>query len=296
MDETLLAALLPSWKLAMDGNRSDGTIKAYLYAVTTYVEWCEANDRPTVLDKDTVRAWIADMLGSGIADATARLRQQALKSYAKWLHSEGEIDSNPIESVAPPKLAVKVTEALTDEQVAALIKACKGNTLADRRDEALVRFMAETGTRAAETIAVQLADVDLSARTAIIRKGKGGKGRMVPLSPQCAQAIDRYLRLRRRLNTPADGPLWIGVGGKTFGYYGLDKTLKQRAEKAGIKGFHLHLMRHTAATRWLRQGGSEGGLMAVAGWSSRAMLDRYTRASASGRALAEAERLSLGSF
>lgn len=34
MDETLLAALLPSWKLAMDGNRSDGTIAAYLYAVT----------------------------------------------------------------------------------------------------------------------------------------------------------------------------------------------------------------------------------------------------------------------
>lgn len=296
MDQTLLAATLPSWKLAMDGNRSPGTIRTYLYAVTVYIEWCEAHELPPVLDKDTVRAWIADMLGTGTAPATARIRQQALKSYAKWLHAEGEIDSNPIESVAPPKLDVKVTEALTDGQVAELIKACKGNTLADRRDEALVRFMAETGTRAAETISLQVTDVDLSAKTAIVRKGKGGKGRIVPLSPQSAQAIDRYLRLRRRMNTPADGPLWVGVGGKTFGYYGLAKSLKQRAEKAGIKGFHLHLMRHTAATRWLRQGGSEGGLMAVAGWSSRAMLDRYTRASASGRALAEAERLSLGSF
>src|SRR6185437_12492402 len=35
---------------------------------------------------------------------------------------------------------------------------------------------------------------------------------------------------------------------------------------AGIKDFHPHVMRHTAADRWLSAGGSEGGLMAIAGW------------------------------
>jgi integrase/recombinase XerD len=53
-------------------------------------------------------------------------------------------------------------------------------------------------------------------------------------------------------------------------------------------------MRHTAATRWLRAGGSEGGLMAVAGWSNRAMIDRYTGASAAERAAEEARGLGLG--
>ena len=62
----------------------------------------------------------------------------------------------------------------------------------------------------------------------------------------------------------------------------------------GIKGFHLHLLRHTAATRWLRAGGSEGGLMAVAGWKSREMMDRYVGASASERAADEARGLNLG--
>ena len=61
-----------------------------------------------------------------------------------------------------------------------------------------------------------------------------------------------------------------------------------------MKGFHLHLLRHTAATRWLRAGGSEQGLMTVAGWSSRAMLDRYTGASAAERAAAESRGLGLG--
>ena len=130
---------------------------------------------------------------------------------------------------------------------------------------------------------------------AIVRRGKGGKGRVSPFGPQTATAIDRYLRARRTARIPEGGALWVGAGGsKTFGYHGLDKSLRDRAQLAGIAGFHLHLMRHTAATRWLRHGGSEGGLMAVAGWSTRDMIDRYTGASASERAAAEARRLGLG--
>lgn len=296
MDTSLLISTIPSWKLALQNdNKSPGTIGTYLYAVTICLEWCEQSGATTV-DRDTVRAWVADMLDSGAAAATARIRQQAVKSYARWLHAEGEIDTNPLEGLAPPKLHAKVTEALSDEQVAAMIRACQGKTLADRRDEALIRFMAETGTRATETVQLGTGDVDLVARTAIVRKGKGGAGRVVPFSTNCAAAIDRYLRMRRRLAVAADGPLWIGAGGKSFGYYGLRKTLQQRAEIAGVGRFYLHLMRHTAATRWLREGGSEGGLMAVAGWKDRSMLDRYTRASASERAVSEAHRLDLGGF
>jgi hypothetical protein len=53
-------------------------------------------------------------------------------------------------------------------------------------------------------------------------------------------------------------------------------------------------LRHTAAHRWLAKGGSESGLMAIAGWNRTDMLVRYTRARASERAAQEAQRLSLG--
>jgi hypothetical protein len=62
---------------------------------------------------------------------------------------------------------------------------------------------------------------------------------------------------------------------------------------AGIKNFHLHLLRSRVATKWLRAGGSESGLMAVARWSSRSIVDRYTGASAAERAAAEARGLRL---
>ena len=123
-----------------------------------------------------------------------------------------------------------------------------------------------------------MSDADLHRGMVTVRKGKGGKGRVVPIGPHTAAAIDRYLRARRSHRLAGTAALWLGVGGKTLGYYGLNDALRDRARTAGIEGFHLHLMRHTAATRWLAAGGSEQGLMAVAGWTSRAMIDRYTGA------------------
>jgi integrase/recombinase XerD len=117
---------------------------------------------------------------------------------------------------------------------------------------------------------------------------------VAPFGPQTATTIDRYLRARRSHRLADAGPLWVGGGGKTFGYAGLHCSLAERADAAGIKNFHPHLLRHTAATRGLRAGGSEAGLMAVAGWSTRDMIDRYTGASASERAAAEARELNLG--
>jgi integrase len=139
-----------------------------------------------------------------------------------------------------------------------------------------------------------VADVNLSQGSAIVRRGKGGKGRSVPFGPQTAQAIDRYLRMRRVHRLADTETLWLGARDRTFHYHGLNMALKARAEMAGIDRFHIHRMRHTCATRWLRHGGSEGGLMAVAGWSTRSMIERYTGASASELAAAESRRLNLG--
>ena len=103
------------------------------------------------------------------------------------------------------------------------------------------------------------------AGTAVVRRGKGGKDRVVPYGPEAARSLDRYLRQRRTHRLAASADLWLGDRGKRFSYDALHKTLGMRAGHAGIRGFHPNLLRHTAAHRWLRAGGSEMGLMAVAG-------------------------------
>lgn len=290
-----LAALLPSWQLALKAERkSPGTIKVYGDGVKKFLRWCADAGRPAELSRAAVQAFLAGLLDEGAEGNTARSRDLALKRFAAWLVDEGELNANPLIGLKPPKADSKVVNALTDEELKRLIKACQGKSLQDRRDESLVRLMAETGMRASEVVGLQVSDVDLQRGLATVRRGKGGKGRVAPFGAQTASAIDRYMRARRTHRLAETGDLWVGGGGKSFGYHGLSKALKDRADAAGISGFHLHLMRHTAATRWLRAGGSEGGLMAVAGWSTRSMLDRYTGASASERAAAEARGLGLG--
>lgn len=107
-----------------------------------------------------------------------------------------------------------------------------------RRDEAMIRLMLESGMRAGEVVALQLEDIDLKDGVAVVRRGRGGRGRVVPFSSEVALAVDRYLRLRRSHRLAQRPDLWLGDRGKTFSYDALHKTLAMRADAAGVIGFH----------------------------------------------------------
>jgi site-specific recombinase XerD len=293
--------LAESWQLALRAERkSPQTLKAYSDGVRFYLAWCSEREAEP-LTRASLNFWVADLLDGGAAAATARARQLAVRRFAAWLTEEGEIPVDPFLGVKSPKLDEHVVEPLDDDELRALIKACappKGAepkvALRHRRDEAMIRIMLETGLRAGEVVALEVADVDLTAGALTVRRGKGGKGRVVPIGPEASLALDRYMRLRRSHRLAARDDLWLGDRGKGFTYDALHKTLRERADTAGITGFHPHRLRHTAAHRWLAAGGSEGGLMAVAGWTRPDMLMRYTKAQASARAAEEARKLNLG--
>ncbi len=292
-----LAELLGSWELHLRAERkSPQTVKSYGDGIRAYLTWCAANEKPAVLERRQLREFVDGLLTSGAKPATAVSRHLAVRRFSAWLTEEGEQVADPLLGLRSPRLDKPVVEPLTDDQLRALLKACRGPDLRDKRDEALVRLMFTSGARAGEVVALQVQDLNLRTDppTAIIRRGKGGRGRVVPLAVEVAAAIDRYLRSRRSHRLKDDPALWLGDRGKHFSYDALHKTLAMRAEMAGIQGFHPHRLRHTAAHRWLAKGGSEGGLMAVAGWTRPDMLLRYTKAQASARAAEEAQRLNLG--
>lgn len=294
-----LAELLPSWELHLRAERkSPQTVKTYGDGVRAFLRWCEAEGDAPELTRDLLKGFVVALLDAGVKPATATSRHLAVRRFSAWLADEGEIDADALSGLKAPKLDQPVTEPLTDDQLRALLTACRGRELRDKRDTAIVRVMYTTGARAGEVVAMAVPDLHLrdDPPYAIIRRGKGGKGRTVPLSVEAAKDLDAYLRARRGHRLADTEALWLGDRGKEFSYDALHKTLRWRAELAGITGFHPHLLRHTAAHRWLAKGGSEGGLMAVAGWTRPEMLMRYTRARASERAAEEALRLDLGAL
>ena len=164
------------------------------------------------------------------------------------------------------------------------------------RDAALIRLMVETGLRAGEVVGIEVDDMRQREDPPVPHRAQGQEPPRAyrAVLGEAGVAVDRYMRARRH-HALADSPaLWLGATKNHLIYLGLYDTLTERAERAGIARFHPHLLRHTAAHRWLAAGGSEGGLMGVAGWSRPDMLMRYTRARAEHRAAEEARRLNLG--
>lgn len=293
VDPDDLRALRDSWVTALEAERkSPETIRSYVMGVDRFLSWCAESDLSPDLTRSRVNAWISSLHADGVSPATARARQLAVRRLSAWLTEETHIPTDELVGIKPVKLDTKVTPALTGEQVSALLAACKGTRMQDFRDAAIFTVMLETGIRAGECAALKLTDVDVREKSLIVERGKGGKGRAVYLPPDSRLALDRYLRRGRKGHALADSPdLWVGERSKTFSYDSLHQALTKRARDAGVDGFHPHLLRHTFATRWLADGGSEGGLMSLAGWTRREMLDRYTRATASSRAMEEARRL-----
>ena len=292
--EFSLDELLQSWTLTLRAERkSPTTIKTYTDGIAAYRRWCIDKGHPLVLDRTQVKAFVADLLDAGKSASTAGSRLLSLKRFSAWCLDEGEIPADPLIGLKSPKLDTKVVEPLTDDQLRDLLNACKGTDFLARRDTAIVRYMLDSAARAEDVISLNVDDLDLAHGHAIVRRGKGGKGRIVPLGPKTVAAIDRYQRARRGHRLASTPPLWLGDRGKGFSYWGLDYALRKRAQKAGITGFHLHKMRNTASHRWLAKGGSEQSLMAIAGWTRPDMITRYTQARAADRAIEESRRLDL---
>ncbi|MBI1351216.1 MAG: tyrosine-type recombinase/integrase [Actinomycetales bacterium] len=289
------------WRIALRAeNKAPGTVAIYLDGATRYLTWCaERNHLP--MSRAALNSWIAGLLDAGGAPGTARIRQLAVRRFACWLTAGGEIHADPFPGVKAPHVEPPLVEPLTDAELRALLATCAvaegaEDALHHRRDEAIIRLMFETAIRSGELINLQLDDVEPLGRLVTICRGKGGRGRVIPIGQATTEAILAYLADRERHPLAHTPELWLGHGTKRFGREGLYRGLRRRALRAGVQGFRPHRLRHTAAHRWLAAGGSESGLMAIAGWTRTDMLVRYTRARASDRAADEARRLDLGNL
>jgi site-specific recombinase XerD len=293
-----LASLVDSWALHLRAERkSANTIKSYTISVRRYLAWCVEEDvADAALDRTTLAGWITALLDAGAEGATVASRQQGVRRFTAWLATEDEIGHDPFAQVAAPKLDQKIVEPLTDDELTALLATCNGKTFLDRRDGAIIRIAHESFLRAGDVLQMTVSETDMRRQIAVIRRSKGGTGRLVPFSADAGRALDRYLRLRRTHRLADTDILWLGTQGRGFGYQALYKTLCQRADRAGIRDFHPHRLRHTGATRWLAAKGSVEGAMAVGGWKNPNMLWRYVEATRQTRAIEESRGLDLGNI
>jgi integrase/recombinase XerD len=289
-----LDALTESWITHMQAERkSPHTIRTYTAGVAAFARWCEAAGIEPVFDRPTVEKFTAALLDGGAEAATALSRQRGVRRFSAWLAAEGETEGDELAGMRPPKLDDKVPAELTTDQVRAMLATCGAKDFHDIRDEAIIRLMTESMVRAGELLGMLTDDVNIRGGSALVRRGKGDKGRLVPFGPQTARALDRYARARRRHALASSPRFWLANRQRVMTYEALYSALRRRAESAGFT-MHPHMLRATGAIRWRAAGGSVPGLLTVAGWSSVEMAARYVKAAENRLAVDEAHRLDLG--
>jgi site-specific recombinase XerD len=264
--------------------RADKTVIAYTDAARRFAAWAAANGLPTdvaAVERRHVEAWIIDQIEAH-SPSTAAGRYRYLQQFWRWAVAEGEIATSPMAGMSPPTIPERPVPVYERDELRALLRATEGTGFEARRDHALVRMFIATGVRLGEMAGMRL---DSLARDeqAVLVIGKGDRGRWVPYSPAAAQALDRYLRARRRHPQVGLDWLWVGQRGRLTAS-GITQVLRRRAADAGVADVRPHRFRHTFAHEALDAGMAEGDLQELAGWRSPQMLARYGASARSERA------------
>lgn len=196
-----------------------------------------------------------------------RKRAQSLRSFGRWSHRIGDNDLPWWEQIRVPVERERPQPTATAQDFSEGLQRLSG-----ARDRAILGLLWGTGLRRSEVARLQVADVNLSDGFLIVRTSKNGKPRMVPVPPISARLLRRHLR-----HWSEDSLFGLGPGG-----------IRLVLRRHGL--LPAHAWRRGWAVEALRSGISEASVRSAAGWSSGAMVARYTRAMASELALEEFKR------
>jgi site-specific recombinase XerD len=262
---------------------------------------------PTAVEhitREHIEAWVESILARW-TPGTASNRYRGVQRFFKWAEAEGLVKVSPMIRMKPPRIPEGPPPILSDEHVRAILRvATQDRSFVGRRDAALLTVMVDCGVRRGEVVGMKVSDLHFSNPRVpddvgtLTVTGKAAKTRRVGLGDEAEKVLSRYLRARRDHPAAASPTLFLGHRG-ALGPAGVRHVVEGRAREADLRdeqGQPLrvwpHLLRHGWANAMLAAGAEEGDVMALAGWRSREMLDRYGAANRAQRALRVAKRLS----
>jgi integrase/recombinase XerC len=138
------------------------------------------------------------------------------------------------------------------------------------RNRAILSVFLDTGLRLSELINLTLDDVNMDDGSILVKRGKGGKPRVVRIGNKAQKALWKYtLYCKGNSNR-----LFLNRSGEPFNFFGVVIFLKRLGNKAKVK-VHAHQLRHTFAISYLRAGEDVFSLQYLLGHSTLSMTQRY---------------------
>lgn len=279
-----ISAFLEAQAAELDAARN--TRLAYARDLRDFADWLDRRGghfaRAT---QDEIEGYLIDCEARGLARSTRARRLSAIRQLYRFAFEEGWREDNPSIRLKGPGKDRKLPGTLSVEEVEALIAAARRPGRDRLRNTCLMELLYATGMRVSELVALPVASARGNPGMLLVR-GKGGKERMVPLSPPAREALALWLEERDKAERAA---LDRGKAGSRHlfpsrgasghltrhRFHGL---IKELAARAGISPSRVtpHTLRHAFATHLLANGADLRSIQQMLGHADVSTTEIYT--------------------
>jgi len=288
--------------LRTEKQASAHTVDGYFRDICQFVEltW----DEPMLpvdwiqVDVATARRFAVKLQTRGLARTSIQRKTSSLRSFGRFLIRQDIIPANPFAAVRATRTPRRLPQVLSIEEIGRLLAAPAqvlenhpsfGSDEAERiaryaavRDAAILEIIYSGGLRISEAVGLDFGDLDLLARTFVVR-GKGKKERLCALGPPALQALRDYLAEREHMGLGGrrePGALFRNRLGGRLTARSVQRGLKNYLREAGLPiDTTPHKLRHSFATHLLDAGADLRSVQELLGHSSLSTTQIYTHVS-----------------
>ena len=216
------------------------------------------------------------------AAATVARKLAAVKSFFRYLTTEGVVPVDPTETLSSPRVRKALPKALTVQEIEELLaQPRKRSTPEAKRDKAMLELLYATGMRVSELVALDLDSIELRHNRATARcVGRAGKERRIPIHEQAVHALRVYLQDARPelCRSTREKGLFLNRRGGRLTRQGFWLILKKYAKGANFPSdVTPRTLRHSFATHMLRGGAPLRSVQELLGHANISTTQVYTQ-------------------
>lgn len=266
--------------LLVEKGLSKNTLEAYSRDIIKYLNFLDTKSiSPLHATPSHIVSFLSHLKGNGISTRSYARNLVAVRMFYKFLLHQSYLSSSPTATIDIPRLATRLPDVLSLEDVEKILNAPKMDNQTGLRDKAMLETLYATGMRVSELVSVKLNDLNLQSGY-IIAYGKGSKERIVPLGESAVLAIKDYLDTSRPkiLKARKSEHLFITNRGKKLTRQAFWALIKKYALVAGIspKRVKPHVLRHSFATHLLERGADLRSIQTMLGHADISTTQIYT--------------------
>ncbi|WP_321478701.1 site-specific tyrosine recombinase XerD [uncultured Bacteroides sp.] len=265
--------------LKLEKSLSINTIEAYNSDLEKLITFL-SNEQIELLQttSEDLERFIAGLHDIGIHPRSQARIISGIKSFFHFLIMEDAIEVDPGELIEGPKIGFKLPEVLSIEEIDAIIAAIDLSKNEGQRNRAILETLYSCGLRVSELITLKLSSLYLKEEFIKV-DGKGGKQRLVPISPKAIKEIKLYLldRNNQNIKKEAEDYLFLNRRGGQLSRIMIFHIIKELAVISGIKkSISPHTFRHSFATHLLEGGANLRAIQEMLGHESITTTEIYT--------------------